>query len=1610
MKKLLLTLLAVMVTVAVNAEKVSKQEALMKAQQFMRGKQFGETKAFARSGGITEVEPFYIFNVENKGGFVIISGDDRMPDILGYSDHGSLDLQTAPCNVKWLLGYYKKVANSLTEQPNKVKTRSIDRSSMSFISPLITTTWDQGTPYNDLCPVYNGHRCITGCVATAMAQVIYYNRWPQGATNKVEAYTSQPLGIEMPELDPTEFAWDNMTNADISRLMLYCGQSVKMEYGVDGSGANPMMIAPALINVFGYSQTTHQVYRNSYQDDDWELLLYKELSEGRPIIYDGQGSGGGHEFVCDGYDGNGRFHFNWGWSGSEDGFFALTNLNPGGSDYTSDQTATISIQPPTGNVVNRPKAVVKEVYYGGSRIVSRQASGSFTDINLSSTLVSDLSESMSLQIGYGLYDSDGLQQVLYEESHTFPVGEEYRMDATFAIPSTISDGTYRVVPICRTDKTANWLAAANSSDYYLEIKIDGQWMRLRTFMLSLEERTIDDVGVTTVDGITYSVYNQYDRGRATIISFGDSKPKGALNIPSQISYKSKDYYVRKIDDGLLSDCPDLTSLSLSATNISYMNGFPKLSTLELREGVCKLISISDCNLLESIEFPKSLSMIEHGTEWCSKLKTIRFTNPRQFTLYFYPHWDTESLPALKDVYFASPEPPVFAWKDGEFVVNPNTTIHVPMGAKADYEAAGWKGWNIVDDQPVPVVNGIEWGYCNGDEVSPYSLYDECGDNDGEYAIHVPAEMLAPYVGKSITQIQFYQPTEACDYVFITKPGTDYIVKQKAEILENAWMDIELSQPYTITGDELYVGVGRHGLISTYMSNIEVSAPDGFWYRTMGDDHTQGMEPGTWKYVPDQNMDYEHPIPLKFVISGDNLALDVAVLDIHVEKSSEKEDHYDATMTIQNHSQEIVKSFVVEWDVDGGHQGSKTLEADLRPGHLMQAGFSFEATFPDRYHKLNYQVTKVNGKDDALAANSSGTIPFASSDTPIEDGVQIVNNVELKEGQLWWKNYDEELNWTFGVTQMGNWLLGQRYYAATYIPYDLLGSQGTTIDGFCFPRNSLAIHNVTVWLSTTLPKSDIDADIEILDIPNSQLATEMFRDHQVAFKQSHVIPEGGVYVGYAFDITEDLNNAGCPIECTNSEKNREGAFWLKNNHLLSWSNMTSEWGNLKVQVLFGGGNYIQNTVRILDFNHTSAVLGDKSQTEVMLINDGANEIKRINYQVTGKKGGSYEKETSVLIPAFDKDIVVLELDADETQGFDEKTITITKVNGVSNMASQCFEVKGTLYTLKNKPKSVAVMEETVASHSGNAPVCISVTEKLKEMYGDQVLPIAIHRNDVMEISDYGDILNLNSQYAHYVNRKKGFSDLYYGTLPKRVYDWGVVWESNSFGIDRDIQDALGQIVPGFVNVHAVWADEDHNKIDISADTQFEMDADNLPFRLGFVLLEDGLCGEGAAWTIDNYFPGSGNGYEDPIFDKWCNMPSKIEGMKYDYVPVAAWSPYKGIEGTIPTSVKAGQANPYTFRADITGNSHIQDKTKLRAVALLLDKNTGRIINAGQAIISEPTSLAGDADNDGVVDSKDTDAIARYILTGDIKGFNFQNADVNGDKVINIVDIVLINKIK
>ena len=242
MKKLLFLLLTVIMTLTVNAERVSKQEALLKAQQFMPNKQFGEAKAFARGEKAdtpAEYEAFYIFNAGNKGGFVIVSGDDRTEPILGYSDRGSLNPDSVPDNVKGLLNYYEKVLTAIANDKNYTRpARTRTAEEKVTVEPLLWTEWGQGQtgalyqPFNMKCPIVNGKWCVSGCVATAMAQIINYHQWPKNETSAVPAYTTYTHQIDMPELEPRKFPWGYLGKWDIANLMLYCGQSVQMNYGV----------------------------------------------------------------------------------------------------------------------------------------------------------------------------------------------------------------------------------------------------------------------------------------------------------------------------------------------------------------------------------------------------------------------------------------------------------------------------------------------------------------------------------------------------------------------------------------------------------------------------------------------------------------------------------------------------------------------------------------------------------------------------------------------------------------------------------------------------------------------------------------------------------------------------------------------------------------------------------------------------------------------------------------------------------------------------------------------------------------------------------------------------------------------------------------------------------------------------------------------------------------------------------------------------------------------------------------------------------------------------------------------------------------------------------
>lgn len=377
-------LMALSIT-GVWGEERSEREARMLAMRFVSGLfngQYDDT-------GLTyqgQICGLYVFSLGEQGGFIIVSNDDRTLPILGFSENGILDMENMSDEQRaWLQGYADEIVwlqqHNYGEAPSDTfpqipfgtlrQTRGGSHAKET-IEPLVTTSWNQRSPYNDLCPEYApGKKAVTGCVATAMAQVMNYHKWPVAETISIPGYRDG-YGVDHLPLEATTFDWGNMLdsyngsetaeqNTAVAELMLYCGFSVEMNYG-PSSGSYIIKVAPALKNYFDYNSTATYISRSSYSNDKWEDIIYHELASKRPVLYGGQSTGGGHAFVCDGYRheyATDYFHINWGWGGKSDEYYVLSVLDPysgqgiGGSSsnggFYFGQEAVIGIQKSTDN-------------------------------------------------------------------------------------------------------------------------------------------------------------------------------------------------------------------------------------------------------------------------------------------------------------------------------------------------------------------------------------------------------------------------------------------------------------------------------------------------------------------------------------------------------------------------------------------------------------------------------------------------------------------------------------------------------------------------------------------------------------------------------------------------------------------------------------------------------------------------------------------------------------------------------------------------------------------------------------------------------------------------------------------------------------------------------------------------------------------------------------------------------------------------------------------------------------------------------------------------------------------------------------------------------------
>lgn len=505
MRRLLLMSILMLAGQILQAVPITKEQAKEAAAKFLKQKK-GTSQARSRDMrpvSLTETEgvasdAFYIFNVGKAEGFVIVSNDDCTDEILGYADKGEIVPEDMPENMKaWLQGYADEIKWMREHHISGKSTASARKKAAvkTVILPLLQTTWNQGEPYYNNCPVYSGTRCVTGCVATAMAQVVNYHGQISHKPEKTQAvaeydcYTNRgtdanPIHIHVNAIAADQpLNWNNMINdyagsatdaqkAAVALLMQYCGSSVQMDYGPKSSGAFVFDVSYALKKYFGYDADTRYVRREDYTIMDWDNLIYGELASGRPVVYGGQSSGGGHAFVIDGYDDDGFFHVNWGWGGHNDGLFRLSALNPydnsgiGASStrdgYNYDQDAVIGAQPSTGQA-----AAEEEIPFLLGTII--EVSDEHNTIKASFTNCSG--ETNSFNYGIGYLDGENFVPVIQET--WYDLGDGYFIDPIFTI-SGLADGSYKLYTISKLTTSNIWRTSNNlERDYVLAEVING---------------------------------------------------------------------------------------------------------------------------------------------------------------------------------------------------------------------------------------------------------------------------------------------------------------------------------------------------------------------------------------------------------------------------------------------------------------------------------------------------------------------------------------------------------------------------------------------------------------------------------------------------------------------------------------------------------------------------------------------------------------------------------------------------------------------------------------------------------------------------------------------------------------------------------------------------------------------------------------------------------------------------------------------------------------------------------------------------------------------------------------------------------------------------------
>ncbi len=611
----------------------------------------------------------------------------------------------------------------------------------------------------------------------------------------------------------------------------------------------------------------------------------------------------------------------------------------------------------------------------------------------------------------------------------------------------------------------------------------------------------------------------------------------------------------------------------------------------------------------------------------------------------------------------------------------------------------------------------------------------------------------------------------------------------------------------------------------------------------------------------------------------------------------------------------------------------------------------------------------------------------------------LQDLDLEPGQTWFGYWNPENFMTLGTMCACDYALG------FYIP-DKVAGKGATIDGMRFYLPStVGISNVKAWVSTKL--SEIGNYAEGYDLEIKNVETIVAGYNEVLFDKKYEIPEGGLYVGYYFYSDPDLSDfppedyttaaeyyawyekylawivehpEAEPFAVTPGDKLFEGTMYFASVYqdeictqnaemygdpsyldFVGWFDYSTYGYYLGAEALIGGDKFLKNAATLSDFGEKFASVNQDVVFPVTITNSGLNGIQNFTYEVSINGAKPFETTVTLDNPVekiLDYTTVNVTFNTGEQAGTQKIELALTKVNGEPNEKESV--AKGTLYVLSEAAKKKPLIEEYTGTWCGWCTRGWVALEKLAADFGDDIVLVASHNGDPMEIEEYMDVQQkyIEGYPSMLINRVANV-DPYYGTDDYIPYY-----------IKTDVEAAIADVAPASIAVEAVWADEEKTKINISTETKFFFEDENPSLAIGYILVADGLTGSGRSWAQANYYTDYAEEYgNDPYLGDLTRMGSYITDMTYNHVAVAGWGVANGIDGSISGPIKAGEAINNTFEADLNGvligedrlspdpEDHvavldlIQDK-ELKVVAFLINKNSGEVINANQTLLVDP----------------------------------------------------------